>query len=252
MARRTSVLPQIILILVLMMIVLLLFRNSHLLNSPERPHRTAREHHRREEYRPENPFEESRPYSSREKEQPENCSALGVARSSQYFAAWTAPSGRHTCRVRSKNGYPEPDPRCTPGGANPSVKLDTLRSPSWRTGCVRNCESTEAQKHIVYKWYGIAVPRDNHGESQVCELDHLVPLELGGADGLGNIWPQCGPDETTLDDRYFKVKDRVENYLADEVRSGKMPLNDAQRGIASDWTQYLDAANAYCRQSKKC
>jgi hypothetical protein len=76
----------------------------------------------------------------------------------------------------------------------------------------------------------------------VCELDHLVPLELGGADGLGNIWPKCGPDGATLDERYFKAKDRVENYLAGEVKAGRMSLDDAQRGIAADWTQYL--ANA--------
>jgi hypothetical protein len=37
----------------------------------------------------------------------------------------------------------------------------------------------------------------------------------------------------------------VENYLADEVKSGKMSLAVAQRGIASDWTQYLDAANEH-------
>ena len=74
-------------------------------------------------------------------------------------------------------------------------------------------------------------------------MDHLVPLELGGADGLGNIWPECGPDATVLENRFFKTKDRVENYLAREVRAGRMSLGDAQRGIASDWTQYLAAAN---------
>ncbi len=60
--------------------------------------------------------------------------------------------------------------------------------------------------------------RQNSDQNQVCELDHLVPLELGGADGLGNIWPQCGPDSVALNERYFKIKDRVEVYLADEVK----------------------------------
>ncbi len=91
----------------------------------------------------------------------------------------------------------------------------------------------------------MTAPADNNGQNQVCELDHLVPLELGGADGLGNIWPQCGPDETALKSRFFKRKDVVENYLAAKVRSGAMPLEDAQRGIAADWTQYLDAAMSY-------
>ena len=84
-------------------------------------------------------------------------------------------------------------------------------------------------------------PQHNSGSNQTCELDHLVPLELGGADGLGNIWPECGPDGVPLDERYFKAKERVENYLAGEVKAGRMSLEDAQRGIASDWTRYLTA-----------
>ena len=86
----------------------------------------------------------------------------------------------------------------------------------------------------------------------MCELDHLVPLELGGADGLGNIWPQCGPDETTLRRRYFKIKDHVENYLVDEVKAGRLRLVDAQRGISADWTQYLREAEQYCAGGGRC
>jgi hypothetical protein len=151
-----------------------------------------------------------------------------------------------------RNGYPVPDPRCTPGGADPSVGANVLRNSSWRTRCLRNCEESEAAKHEAYGWYQIRKPKHNSGENQVCELDHLVPLELGGADGMGNIWPQCGPDGAALDDRYFKIKDRVENYLADEVKSGRMPLDAAQRGIAADWTQYLDQANRYCAAGGRC
>lgn len=62
----------------------------------------------------------------------------------------------------------------------------------------------------------------------------------------GNILPECGPSGVAVDVRSFKIKDRVENYLADDVKSGRMFLAGAQRKIASDWTQYLDAANRYC------
>jgi hypothetical protein len=130
--------------------------------------------------------------------------------------------------------------------------LDVLRDPSWRTKTVRNCASSEAQKHAAYRWYDIEKPRINSNENQVCELDHLVPLELGGADGLGNIWPQCGPDGVTLNQRYFKQKDHVENYLAEEVRAGRMPLAEAQKGIAADWTQYLNDADMWCGRTGKC
>jgi hypothetical protein len=54
------------------------------------------------------------------------------------------------------------------------------------------------------------------------------------------------PIGVALDERYFKRKDAVENYLAKQVRDGKMNLSDAQQGIATDWTQYLEAANREC------
>jgi hypothetical protein len=77
-------------------------------------------------------------------------------------------------------------------------------------------------------------------------LDHLVSLELGGADTLDNIWPQCGPDEVSLSERYFKLKDTVENYLARQVKNGQMELAAAQQGIATDWTQFLSDAQSAC------
>ena len=48
-----------------------------------------------------------------------------------------------------------------------------------------------------------------------------------------------------IQNSYFKGNDRVENLLADEARSGRMSLG--KHGIASDWTQYLPAANRYCQ-----
>lgn len=177
------------------------------------------------------------------------CSGLGVACASRYFASWQWPADG-SCQTTVRDGYPEPDKRCTPGGVVPGVTADTLRNPGWSTRCIRNCQSTERQKHAVYAWYGLAAPAQNTGATQVCELDHLVPLELGGADGMGNIWPQCGPQDVTLRARYFKQKDIVENYLAARVRSGDMSLTEAQQGIATDWVQYLEIARAACRGSR--
>src|SRR5690348_2767797 len=195
------------------------------------------------------------PYPSgraqRARKVPAACEAFATTCASEYFGRWSA-AGVGGCAMRIRNGYPVPDPRCTPGGVDPSVSADVLTDPRWRTACVRNCQTSEAEKHVLYGWYGIHKPKRNSGEDQVCELDHLVPLELGGADGLGNIWPECGPDAVTLHERYFKVKDRVENYLADEVKAGRMPLATAQRGIAEDWTQYLAAANRYCESGGRC
>ena len=167
--------------------------------------------------------------------QSENCSALGVTCGSSYFQLWQEPAAG-ACHSSIRNGYPVPDPQCTPGGINSTVTVGVIQDPGWRTRCIRDCQVSQAKKHIAYNWYQIPNPQYNSGSNQICELDHLVPLELGGADGMGNIWPQCGPDDAELRNRYFKVKDRVENYLADEVKSGRIPLDAAQRGIASDWT----------------
>lgn len=188
----------------------------------------------------------------RENREPEAaCDGLGLTCESRYFAAWQQPEAAG-CAVGTSHGYPVPDPRCTPGGVNPSVTEEVLRSPSWRTRCLRNCQSSEAEKHVTYGWYRIQKPKGNSGEEQQCELDHLVPLELGGADGLGNIWPECGPDGAALNSRDFKIKDRVESFLAEEVRAGRMPLPAAQRGIADDWTQFLPAANRRCSDNGRC
>jgi|ERR1700685_1877553 len=175
---------------------------------------------------------------------PVNCPSLDVKGDSPLHKVSLPPSDR--CSPSNKNGFPIPDPNCTPGAINPSITLEVLKNPNFKTGCVRD-EATNPQiKDGTYKWYHLQKPPHNSGQAQVCELDHLISLEIGGADTLDNIWPQCGPSRAALDERYFKRKDTVENYLAKQVREGKMNLSDAQSGIATDWTQYLETAEREC------
>jgi hypothetical protein len=126
-----------------------------------------------------------------------------------------------------------------------------LRNPHFRTKCVRDKATSAAKKTTTYGWYNVPHPANNQGPTQTCELDHLVSLELGGADTLDNIWPQCGPRGARGEHRYFKQKDAVEDYLAAQVRSGAISLADAQHGIATDWTQYLAAARAWKLQHSR-
>lgn len=155
-------------------------------------------------------------------------------------------ANRAPCSVQTRNGLPLPDPRCTPGAINPTVTIAVLRNPFFRTGCVRNCSTTQRDRSATYRRYGIQHPRGNSGRNQICELDHLVPLEMGGADTIENIWPQCGPVGGTLRQRYFKQKDVVENYLTAQVKNGTMDLAEAQKEIARDWTQFLEIAARWC------
>jgi hypothetical protein len=148
------------------------------------------------------------------------------------------------------NGFPVPDPRCTPGAINPTVTLAVLKNPAFRTDCIRDKATSAGAKDATYLWYGITKPQGNVGKQMTCEKDHFISLELGGSDTLDNIWPECGPDGVPLDRRFFKEKDRVENYLADQVEAGSMSLEDAQRGIATDWTQYIAPAKLARRNGK--
>ena len=165
------------------------------------------------------------------------------------LAADTLPP-THACQARMSHGLPIPDPTCSPGASNPTITVQILRTATqppatgFRTSCVRDKATSAHAKAATYDWYGVPHPAHNTGASQTCELDHIVSLELGGADTLDNIWPECGPQGVALNDRYFKQKDLVENYLAAQVRGGAMTLRAAQIGIATDWTKYLAAARA--------
>ena len=179
---------------------------------------------------------------------PPDCGSFNInAKDSQPLKPADTASG---CKTGMKNGYPVPDPKCTPGAVNNTLTVEVLRDPNFRTGCVRDNATSASQKASTYTLYHIPHPAHNQGVMQTCELDHLISLELGGADSIDNIWPQCGPDGVVLRQRFFKQKDAVENYLAKQVRDGVMNLKDAQQGIAEDWTQYLEQARKACRGSK--
>jgi hypothetical protein len=173
---------------------------------------------------------------------PPQCKKFHIdVKASRPLANVTLPPQR-TCVPRMKGDLPLPDPDCTPGAVNPTLTLDVLKTKGFTTKCVRNQATSAAEKRKTYAWYKIKPPTNNKGATMTCELDHVISLQLGGADVLENLWPQCGPKGVKLPRRYFKQKDVVENYLAREIKAGRITLSDAQKGIATDWTQYLAAA----------
>ena len=181
---------------------------------------------------------------------PPVCSELNInGRASTPFVAVTLPPPQ-SCTTRLSNGFPVPDPNCTPGAINPTLMIEVLRDPRFTTRCVRDAVTTEGEKAITYDCYSLPHPSNNSGENQICELDHLVSLELGGADTLDNVWPQCGPAGVSLPQRFFKEKDTVENFLAMQVREGRMDLSQAQKAIATDWTEFLHEARQACPEGR--
>ena len=181
---------------------------------------------------------------------PMNCPALHInVKADNPMKPVTLPPSE-VCVPQKRNGFLVPDPDCTPGAVNPSLTVAVLNDPRFRTDCVRDKATSEEKKKNTYDWYHQNKPAINKGKNQVCELDHLISLELGGADTLDNIWPQCGPARTVLKNRFFKQKDTVENYLAWLVLNDRIDLVDAQKGIVADWTQFLAKAKVACPGGK--
>jgi hypothetical protein len=63
------------------------------------------------------------------------------------------------------------------------------------------------------------------------ELDHLIPLELGGAPrSIRNLWPESAAGAWG-----YHSKDRLENRLKRLVCDHVLALRAAQRAIATNW-----------------
>ena len=84
----------------------------------------------------------------------------------------------------------------------------------------------QSVKNERYRAYGIA-----HRKPGEYEIDHLISLELGGADVAANLWPQSYVTKPWN----AHLKDRLENWLHAEVCAGRLPLAAAQAEIARDW-----------------
>jgi hypothetical protein len=98
------------------------------------------------------------------------------------------------CATRTSNGFPVPDPNCTPGAINPTLTITVLRDPRFTTRCVRDAATQGEEKVTTYDWYRLRHPSNNSGQGQVCELDHLISLERAGP----TRWTTYGPNAGRL------------------------------------------------------
>jgi hypothetical protein len=63
------------------------------------------------------------------------------------------------------------------------------------------------------------------------KIDHLIPLELGGADTLDNLWPQRLRAKPYGADR----KELLTEVFLEKIRTGRMTLAQTQEEIRNDW-----------------
>jgi hypothetical protein len=137
-----------------------------------------------------------------------------------------------------------PDAKLTHGDTFPGATADDVCTPGWAGEHRHITEETRAE---VYREYGFNFDHCQGPERGVfdepCEVDHLIPLELGGSNDLKNLWPQpysCANRQacTMYDPRPGAAeKDQLENELHRLVCTGKLSLIEAQHCIASNWIQ---------------
>jgi hypothetical protein len=115
------------------------------------------------------------------------------------------------------------DPRLTPGVIDARATVKMLCTPGYSSK-IRNV--TSAMKREVCREYGKKPPCPKG-----FEIDHLVPLSLGGSNAPANLWPQPWKEA--------REKDRVEWSLYHKVCHGQISLERAQEVILRSWPQYL-------------
>ena len=127
------------------------------------------------------------------------------------------------CSYRDRGQLP--DPRCTPGSIDPAVTQAGIRSTICKKGWTATVRPPESQTERFK--YDVAYPAYRTPRSERTELDHLVPLELGGSNDATNLWPESPPTPNP--------KDKVEDALNAAVCDGRVSLARAQAAIAADW-----------------
>jgi hypothetical protein len=116
-----------------------------------------------------------------------------------------------------------PNLELTPGEAFPGVTAREICASGY-SGRARNV--IREQYVQVYAAYGLPYPEP----AGTYELDHLIPLELGGDNSNRNLWPEPAAPVPG-----FHQKDELENFLHAGVCRGGMALSEAQQEIAGDW-----------------
>ena len=124
-----------------------------------------------------------------------------------------------------------PDPDRTPGAVNPAITQanigKTICKKGWSTKSIRPPVSyTTALKRKELSDWNYADKNMKH-----YELDHDIPLELGGAPrDPKNLWAEPWSGKYGA-----YVKDRLENQLHKLVCNGTLTLSQAQTSISQNW-----------------
>jgi hypothetical protein len=118
-----------------------------------------------------------------------------------------------------------PDPTLTPGAVR-STNIGEICSTSTRK--LRHW--SRGRDDRIMREYGLAP-----GAHPQFEVDHLIPLCLGGADSDANLWPE--PRRLIEPIWNAERKDELEARMCSLACSGEIDVGEAQRAVADDWTE---------------
>lgn len=118
-----------------------------------------------------------------------------------------------------------PDPTITPGAVRTTDAMDVCSH-----GTVQLRHMTRARSDAIMNFYGLP-----GGRHEAYEIDHLIPLSVGGSDDDANLWPE--PRRMIEDEWPAERKDELEMRLHALVCSGRIEITEAQKAIAEDWTE---------------
>lgn len=151
-----------------------------------------------------------------------------------------------------------PDRALTPGAVDPAVSDADICEHDWAPGdppqrggdetYLKAARHTSAHlKDAVFAEYHLTNPHDG---GHAWEVDHLVPLGLGGRDVKENLWPESRVGEGMN----AWAKDRLEYRLYRLVcnpppGASHVPLAQAQAAFRIDW---VAAYRRYCADEADC
>lgn len=117
-----------------------------------------------------------------------------------------------------------PNPKLTPGAVRTT---DTKDICSHGTRELRLYNKDRERSHERYAYILHTFNIQEQHIRQKYQLDHLIPLGIGGADEENNLWPQPR-DEAEL-------KDRLEFRMRDMVCKEGYPVGKLQEEIRTNW-----------------
>jgi hypothetical protein len=145
---------------------------------------------------------------------------------------------------REKVSYAAAHGRTVGGWAAQAAPAAIAPDPTLTPGAVRTIDVGEICSHGTRELRHWDRERDDRimaeyglrpGPHPDFELDHLIPLGIGGADSDANLWPE--PRRSIEPQWNAETKDRLEWKLHDLICSGQLDVREAQRMMAEDWVE---------------